>query len=187
MARDAAHRARIGNWRLDSVGRLVEKYRGSAALNKCWEAALSAGIPPEECNPEGATNPRAAVPSDGLFSEFVLRAFEAAYDTSNENDPYPRAGFKPKLRDIAENLEMACRIAVEGFKVAEILSELIPLEWLRFRAELAWYASEPGSKNPLAEIDREMRQEANRYPYVSVLWCAWFPVYVENRPEISGW
>jgi hypothetical protein len=187
MPRETQHRARVGNWRLDSVGRLVEKYRGNAALNACWDAAITAGIPAEECPPEGATNPRASVPSDSLFSEFILRAFEAAYDKPNANDPFPSAGFKANLRAIAEALETACRLAAEGFGVSEFPVGLIPLHWLKDAAELAYYRAEPGKPNPLAEMDREMRAEVNQYPYLSVLWSAWYPVYLETRPEILGW
>jgi hypothetical protein len=120
-----------------------------------------------------------------LFSEFVLRAFEAAYDKPNENDPYPRPGFKASLRGIAGNLETACRMAVEGFGVAELSPDLIPLGWLRDAAEFAYYRAEPGRPNPLAEMDQEMRAESNRYPYLSASWCAWFPVFTEQQSEIG--
>jgi hypothetical protein len=168
---------------------LVEKYRSNETLVKCWDAALSAGIPPEECAPEGATNPRAKVPDDGLFSEFILRAFEAGFDIPNDNDPFPRAGFKPQLRVIAKNLETACRIAAEGYKVDEFSRDLVPLKWLRDAAEFAYYRSAPGVKNPLAELDKELRAEGNRYPYLSALWQAWFEPFTvaqDNYSE-SGW
>jgi hypothetical protein len=144
-------------------------------------------FPLRNAPPEGATNPRASVPSDSLFSEFILRAFEAAYDKPNANDPFPSAGFKANLRAIAEALETACRLAAEGFGVSEFPVGLIPLHWLKDAAELAYYRAEPGKPNPLAEMDREMRAEVNQYPYLSVLWSAWYPVYLETRPEILGW
>jgi hypothetical protein len=77
------------------------------------------------------------------------------------------------MRLIAHNLEIACRLAAEGYSVSAFTPELIPLRWLRGAAEFAYYCSVPGAKNALAEMDREMLAEGNRYPYLSVLWDAW--------------
>jgi len=108
-----------------------------------------------------------------LFSEFILRAFEAAYDKPNANDPFPGNGFRANLRAIAENLETACRIAVEGFKVAELSAELIPLDWLATAAEFHWYQLAPGVADPRLAITKDLQAENGPYPYLGALWQAW--------------
>jgi hypothetical protein len=166
-----SHRERIGNWRLDSVGRLVQRYATNDRLNKCWQAAFDAGIPEEERQPWGASNPLADVPTDGLFSEHVLRAFEAY--RGRGADEYPESGFRSDLKGIARNLETACRIAVEGFGVQSVTQALIPLDWLATAAEFTWYRSAPGVADPRLAISKDLQPENGPYPYLGVLWLAW--------------
>jgi hypothetical protein len=175
------------NHRLDAAGRLLIKYKDNQALRACWDAALTAGVDPEDCRPEGATDPRIRVPQDSIWSELILRAFEAAYGKPSANDPFPALGFKANLRVIAFNLDLAAKLLTEAYHAESVTPVLIPLEWLKLRAELGWLRSGPGSPNPLAEIDREMRAEGNRYPYLSVLWCAWYPEFISAPVVDLGW
>jgi hypothetical protein len=165
------------NHRLDGAGRLISKYKDNEMLRACWDAALMAGIPEDDCRPEGSNDPRLRVPQDSIWSEFILRAFEAYRDKPNSNDAYPRAGFKIDLRGIAFNLDLAAKLLAEFYGI-EATPTLIPLGWLRFGAELAWWRSEPGSPNALAEMDREFRRPVNRYPWLSALWCAQFEPFI---------
>lgn len=184
-----AYKANATNWRLDSVGRLIDKYKSNPALLKCWEALLAAGIPAEMVNPAGASDPRPKEPADSFVSEFILRAYESANDRGGHgNDPFPRIGFKADLRAIAYNLDRAAELLIAGpWGLEAITPDMLPVDWLHFGAELARMRAEPGSANVLAELDREMRAEANRYSYLCVLWCAWYPVYADTQPDILGW
>jgi hypothetical protein len=166
-----SHRDRIGNWRMDSVGRLIQRYATNDKLNKCWQAAFDAGIPEEERQPWGASNPLADTPTDGLFSEHILRAFEAYRGRGAEE--YPESGFKADLKAIAKNLETACRIAVEGYGVSGVSADLIPLDWLASAAQFQWYRSAPGVSDPRIAITRDFEAEDGPYPYLGALWEAW--------------
>jgi hypothetical protein len=159
------------NWRLDNANRLLGRYRDNERLNKCWQAAAEAGIDAEECQPWGATNPIAATPTDGLFSEHILRAFEAY--RGRGSDEFPEGDFKPDLKTIARNLETAARIAVEGYGVSSISNALIPLDWLAAAAEFTWYRSAPGVSDPRLAITKDFRAEGGPYPYLGALWDAW--------------
>jgi hypothetical protein len=159
------------NWRIDNANRLLGRYRENDRLAKCWQAAFDAGIPEEERQPWGATNPLADTPTDGLFSEHILRAFEAYRGRGSEK--FPEHGFRPDLKAIARNLETAARIAVEGYGVSSISNALIPLDWLAAAAEFTWYRSAPGVSDPRAAITKDFLAEGNPYPYLSALWDAW--------------
>lgn len=159
------------NWRIDNANRLLGRYRENERLSKCWQAAFDAGIPEDERQPWGSTNPLADIPSDGLFSEHVLRAFEAYRGRGAEE--FPEAGFKADLKAIARNLETAARIAVEGYGVSSISADLIPLDWLASAAEFSWYRSAPGVPDPRIAITRDLTAENGPYPYLGTLWDAW--------------
>lgn len=159
------------NWRIDNAGRLMGRYATNDQLNKCWQAAFDAGIPEDERQPWGATNPLADTPTDGLFSEHILRAFEAY--RGRGSDEFPEAGFRYDLKAIARNLETAARIAVEGYGVASVSADLIPLDWLATAAEFTWYRSAPGVSDPRLAITRDFLAEGNPYPCLSALWEAW--------------
>jgi hypothetical protein len=147
------------------------RYRDNDRLNQCWQAAFDAGIPEDERQHWGASNPLADVPSDGLFSEHILRAFESYRGRGAEK--FPERGFKADLKAIARNLETACRIAVEGYGVSSLSIELIPLDWLASAAEFQWYRSAPGVSDPREAITKDFLAEGNPYPYLSTLWDAW--------------
>jgi hypothetical protein len=127
-------------------------------------------------------NPLADVPTDGLFSEHILRAFEAYRGRGAE--AFPERGFKADLKAIARNLETACRIAVEGYGVRSVTQALIPLDWLAAAAEFQWYRSAPGVLDPRIAITKDFRAEGGPYPYLGALWDAWGLGY-DNQASLS--
>lgn len=159
------------NWRIDNANRLLGRYRENERLAKCWQAAFDADIPEDERQPWGASNPLADVPTDGLFSEHILRAFEAY--RGRGADEFPEPGFKADLKAIARNLETACRIAIEGYGVQSVTEALIPLDWLATAAEFQWYESAAGVSDPRLAITKDLQAENGPYPYLGALWVAW--------------
>jgi hypothetical protein len=149
-----AYRAKEINWRVDSLGRLLERYNTDSELKSIWAAAKHAGIPEEHRDPKGC--PGDELPESAWFSEHVLRAFEAAFGRGGD---YPKAGFRADLREVAYNLDFAAKVLVEIFSIQPTAS-LIPIEWLRFRAQLKG-SSEAVQKTVLAGVE---------YPYLKDLW-----------------
>lgn len=181
------HDKRIANHRLDSVGRLYQRYATHKDLLSCWSACVKAGVPADAVNPAGASDQRIPSPEDSYVSEHVLRAFEAY--RGEGPDEFPPLGFKADLRAIADNLDMTARLLVEYYGLAELTEEQIPLKWLKTAAEFAWYRAEDPRDNPLVKITREFAGDS-RYEIIPALWAAWYAPGIaplERLPQIGSW
>jgi hypothetical protein len=156
MAGNPAYRAKETNWRVDSLGRLLERYLTDRELNGVWAAAKRASVPEEHRNPKGSPGDGSDLPESSWFSEFILRAFEAAFGPGGD---YPKVGFVPDLRDLAYNLDFAAKVLVELFSIQPTV-DLIPVGWLRLRAQL---------KGSFEAVQRTV-EAGVEYPYLTGLW-----------------
>lgn len=155
MVANPAYKAKETNWRVDSLGRLLERYNTDSELRSVWAAAKYAGVPEEHRDPKGC--PGDDLPESAWLSEHILRAFEAGFGRGSD---FPGAGFKPDLRGIAYNLDFAGKVLAEIFGITPTV-DLIPIGWLSFRAGLA---------GKTLAVQRTI-EVGNGYPYLTALWA----------------